>query len=153
MRTALLVLATAVGLAPVAASACKKLSTLVYATGKDAFLTVEIEGAGAETHSFNRTDVAKTPYSDAAIEGDAGLADAIEKLRGLLDELPPVGETVFEDPVALTPALGGRVHVAAAGADGKPPAIVRQQDDSGSFEFSTGAYWARLDGQWFVVAN
>lgn len=149
---------------------------------------VELEGERSVRKIIKREAGADTPYANAPAEGDAGLADAVARLRkavaekdvdvivemhgpmlkmaermgmqgadgmlrGMLGELLPAGKAIFEEPLMLEPAMNGRVHVATAGPDRKPPVILRQEQDDGSFQFTTGQYWARVDGRWLIVAN
>ena len=81
-----------------------------------------------------------------------GMDGAEDMLRGMLGELFETGKLSVADGLEITSSTDGRIF-AVEGADGAAPIALEAEQDGGSFSFTTGAFWARLDGDWKVIAN
>ncbi len=62
------------------------------------------------------------------------------------------GEASYNDDVTFKPAMEGRVWQVLTDS-GESPIVIDIKMNGGTNTMRTGAYWAKLDGEWTIVSN
>jgi len=85
--------------------------------------------------------------------GLMGMPDPEAMFRGMLGGALKNGKLAVADAVEISTSTDGRFFAVIGAADGTAPLVLLVEESGGSSRFSTGKYWARIDGAWVVISN
>lgn len=127
---------------------------------EDEYLSAEIageEGLAEAIESFHEAAVARDIDAILALQAPL-FRDAerrgypVDIARAFAREVVTKGTPKIAESYTITPVLGGRVYQ-VLDAKMQSPVRVVYKDENGSYEWSSGSYWARFDGEWGIVAQ
>ena len=75
-----------------------------------------------------------------------------EMMRMMMTATVEQGKPTYNDNVSVSSALDGRVWLVFA-EGGESPIVIDIEMNGGTNTMRTGAYWAKVDGEWSAVGN
>ena len=75
-----------------------------------------------------------------------------EMMRMMMTATVEQGKATYNDNVTISSALDNRVWLVMA-EGGESPIVIDIEMNGGTNTMRTGAYWAKVDGEWTVVSN